>query len=193
MTETLKLPQFDTFKDYLDPELREKLERYERGKRARLTTIALFFPPLALLLVGEVGRACTNLLCLWPLGLLPGILHAAAVINQMDMTVSVSVSDEEIEKIQAAIQRAKYGIRSKQRTIPTALREAVLKRDDYICRYCGRRSQTMEVDHIIPVRKGGKATMDNLATACRHCNRKKGGRTPTEARMKLLSPRTRRK
>lgn len=77
--------------------------------------------------------------------------------------------------------------------IPSSVRYAVLDRDDYLCRYCGRRSQTMEVDHIIPVSQGGTSTLENLVTACRNCNRKKAGRTPEEAGMKILRVRTRRR
>lgn len=73
------------------------------------------------------------------------------------------------------------------------VRQAVLDRDDYICRYCGRRSQTMEVDHIIPVSQGGGSTLDNLVTACRECNRRKAGRTPEEAGMEVLPVRTRKR
>lgn len=77
------------------------------------------------------------------------------------------------------------------RRIASNVRQAVLDRDDYLCRYCGRRSQTMEVDHIIPVSQGGTSTLDNLVTACRKCNRRKAGRTPQEAGMKVLPVRTR--
>jgi hypothetical protein len=76
------------------------------------------------------------------------------------------------------------------RAIPPNVRQAVLDRDDYLCRYCGRRSQTMEIDHIIPVSQGGESTLDNLVTACRRCNRKKAARTPEEAGMTVLPVRT---
>jgi hypothetical protein len=79
------------------------------------------------------------------------------------------------------------------RSIPSNVRQAVLDRDDYICRYCGRRSQTIEVDHVIPVSQGGTSTLDNLVTACRTCNRKKGGRRPREAGMEVLPVPTRRR
>ncbi len=78
------------------------------------------------------------------------------------------------------------------RAIPTNVRQAVLDRDDFICRYCGRRSQTMEIDHVVPVSHGGASDdTSNLVTACLNCNRKKGGRTPEEAEMEVLPVRTR--
>ena len=65
-----------------------------------------------------------------------------------------------------------------ERYIPTHLREAVLARDDYRCRYCGRRPQSLDIDDIIPVNQWGKSTFDNLVTACAQCNLKRSGRHP---------------
>ena len=70
--------------------------------------------------------------------------------------------------------------------IPGWLRRTVLVRDDYYCRYCGRRTQTLDIDHVIPVKYGGQSTVDNLVTACAKCSRRKNGRTLEEARMMLL-------
>lgn len=184
------LLQLTEIEKYLDPEMRKRIEKEDATRRARLTALAVFLPPLALVLAGEISNAIANLLCCWPFGLLPGILHAVTVIHQTELTTHFQFTDEEMEKIQGAVRRARQGIRPKERTIPPALREAVLRRDQYVCRYCGRRSQTLEIDHVIPVSKGGKATMNNLVTACRHCNRKKGGRTPEEAGLTLRPPGT---
>ena len=56
------------------------------------------------------------------------------------------------------------------------LRFDVFKRDDFQCQYCGRRSPDviLEVDHIIPKKKGGKDEFENLVTSCFECNRGKG-------------------
>jgi 5-methylcytosine-specific restriction endonuclease McrA len=48
------------------------------------------------------------------------------------------------------------------------LRKAILKRDDYICSYCGQEATT--VDHIIPISKGGVDHESNLTSACTTCN-----------------------
>ena len=39
----------------------------------------------------------------------------------------------------------------------------------------------------MPKHRGGPHAWENLVTACRACNHRKGGRTPQEARMELLS------
>ena len=52
----------------------------------------------------------------------------------------------------------------------------VLKRDKYICGYCGKKkkSSNLSIDHIIPVCYGGFHGIENWVTACRSCNRKNG-------------------
>ncbi|MCK5492976.1 MAG: HNH endonuclease [Candidatus Omnitrophica bacterium] len=56
------------------------------------------------------------------------------------------------------------------------LRFLVLKRDNFICQYCGRKSPEAElqIDHMLPKSKGGKNNVDNLITSCRECNQGKG-------------------
>lgn len=57
-----------------------------------------------------------------------------------------------------------------------SLRFAILERDKFRCRYCGAGpdDDVLELDHIVPVSKGGQPTIDNLVTACRTCNIGKG-------------------
>lgn len=64
-------------------------------------------------------------------------------------------------------------------------RKNVLSRDEYTCQYCHRQfpASDLTLDHVIPISRGGKTTWDNVVTACKKCNRKKGGRIPKEAQM----------
>lgn len=65
--------------------------------------------------------------------------------------------------------------------ISAAIRSAVLKRDDFRCMYCGTSSGPFDIDHIIPISRGGVADdIENLITACSSCNRSKGAKTPEE-------------
>lgn len=72
--------------------------------------------------------------------------------------------------------------RSKRRSragISQSLRFQILQRDGYRCRYCGRSPKDgvkLEIDHIIPVSKGGTNDVRNLVTACQQCNRGKSNR-----------------
>lgn len=54
-----------------------------------------------------------------------------------------------------------------------SLRYDILKRDGFRCVLCGRTSNDgvkLQVDHIIPVSKGGKTEIANLRTLCNECN-----------------------
>lgn len=56
--------------------------------------------------------------------------------------------------------------------VSTRTRFEVLKRDGYVCRYCGRGapSVVLHVDHVKPRSRGGRDTWANLVTACQDCN-----------------------
>lgn len=60
------------------------------------------------------------------------------------------------------------------------LRLEILARDSYKCRYCGGRAS--QVDHVVPVSRGGGEEDGNLVAACGPCNRSKGGRSLDEWR-----------
>jgi 5-methylcytosine-specific restriction endonuclease McrA len=65
-------------------------------------------------------------------------------------------------------------------------RREVFNRDHYTCQYCGRRgARDLTLDHVHPRHRGGRHTWENLVTACKTCNHRKAGRTPTEAKMAL--------
>ena len=67
-------------------------------------------------------------------------------------------------------------------------RRNIFARDDNRCQFCGRRFPTSELslDHIVPRSRGGEASWENVVCACTSCNKRKGGRTPKEAGMKLI-------
>lgn len=70
-----------------------------------------------------------------------------------------------------------------QRALVTPkIRFEVLKRDNFTCQYCGAHGEgvVLEVDHIIPISKGGTSDMGNLITACFDCNRGKGSDLVTD-------------
>lgn len=56
------------------------------------------------------------------------------------------------------------------------MRFEIYARDGYKCCRCGKSGQyvSLEIDHIIPISKGGKSTYDNLQTLCHQCNVEKG-------------------
>ena len=66
--------------------------------------------------------------------------------------------------------------KKERKLMNNTLRDQVLKRDGYRCKVCGKTPDDgvrLEIDHIIPVSKGGQTTMSNLQTLCSSCNYKK--------------------
>jgi 5-methylcytosine-specific restriction endonuclease McrA len=65
----------------------------------------------------------------------------------------------------------------------------IYARDNYRCQYCNRKASISDLtyDHVKPRSQGGMTEWTNIVTCCYQCNRKKGGRTPDEAGMKLLA------
>lgn len=60
--------------------------------------------------------------------------------------------------------------------VSNKMRRKIYERDNYRCRCCGRSQNEvdLEIDHIVPIAKGGKSTLDNLQTLCAECNKRKG-------------------
>ena len=65
-------------------------------------------------------------------------------------------------------------------------RKEIFQRDGWRCVYCGRETRDLTLDHVMPRHRGGPHTWDNLVSACKPCNHRKAGRTPSEARMALM-------
>lgn len=62
--------------------------------------------------------------------------------------------------------------------ISKTLRDQVLKRDHYYCVTCEAsplldKKVKLEIDHVVPVSRGGTNDTHNLQTLCHNCNQKK--------------------
>jgi len=102
------------------------------------------------------------------------VLNGRGVIR----TVSHNYPRPSIIRLYRMIKRPRLHVRLTKREI--------LRRDDFTCQYCGKRSLYLTVDHVIPRRLGGSHSWDNLVAACPPCNHRKGGRTIEQAGMHLL-------
>lgn len=70
-----------------------------------------------------------------------------------------------------------YNSKNQRRLLTKELRLKVMERDNYTCQICGKYMPDgvgLQIDHIIPVSKGGKTVMSNLRVLCSKCNGKKG-------------------
>jgi hypothetical protein len=72
--------------------------------------------------------------------------------------------------------------------LPQPAKRGVYERDQGLCAYCGRwiPYAAATLDHVVPQALSGPSTWENLVNCCARCNQRKGGRTPEQARMKLL-------
>lgn len=91
-------------------------------------------------------------------------------------------------KLPSVIRLLRY-VRIKKRFdyVPFS-RANIYARDEFTCQYCAETYPTQELtfDHVVPVSQGGRKDWENIVTCCVSCNRRKGGRTPEEARMRLI-------
>lgn len=85
------------------------------------------------------------------------------------------------------------------RKITDSIQQQVRQRALELCEYCHASEKwqyvLFTVDHVIPLSKNGKNTIDNLALACFHCNRRKSnnitGIDPNSGnQVTLFNPRT---
>lgn len=65
----------------------------------------------------------------------------------------------------------------KRKRLSEQERQAVLQKTNRRCAYCGIEldSNRFQVDHVVPLRLGGKDEMENMLPACRSCNHYKRG------------------
>lgn len=93
---------------------------------------------------------------------------------------------EDISRLLSKVYEEEKQKNSKEyqrKAMTPTMRYNVMKRDGFRCVLCGRSADdgvTLEVDHIIPVSKGGKTVMSNLQTLCWDCNRGKRDRYDEE-------------
>jgi 5-methylcytosine-specific restriction endonuclease McrA len=92
-------------------------------------------------------------------------------------TISTTYPVPSVIRLQRYVRVPYYGI--------SLSRHNVLRRDNFLCQYCGT-SRNLTLDHLLPRSRGGENTWLNIVTACSKCNSRKGDRTPEEAGLKLL-------
>ena len=97
---------------------------------------------------------------------------------------TVPMKEETIEELIKALENklTMNAFVKEQRTLMTKkLRDFIKERDNFTCCNCGNSTHIepnllLEIDHIIPVSKGGETKEENLQTLCWKCNRSKSNR-----------------
>ena len=83
-----------------------------------------------------------------------------------------------------SVIRLGYMIKRPRPRVALSKRE-ILHRDNYTCQYCGKKTRTLTIDHVIPRRLNGPHTWQNLVAACPSCNHRKGDKTIEQINMQL--------
>lgn len=140
-----------------------------------------------------------------PIGLVP-VKH---VVSRL---AAATLEDNRDGEAQILLEDNKRLYRSKYLEIPTPLivmfpsyveltkqetnfvsRRVLFARDGWTCQYCGFEAhpksalKELTLDHVKPARlfssRGEATTWENITTACRECNTKKGGKLPRDCGM----------
>jgi len=110
----------------------------------------------------------------------------------LDKAEVVEVSDRHVRTVTRqvpvpSVVRLTTFVRFKRREAKFSRRN-IYTRDGHRCQYCGLRLPAGELtcDHVVPRSRGGRTEWSNIVTCCVPCNRRKGGRTPSEAGVRLI-------
>lgn len=105
---------------------------------------------------------------------------AAMVINGRGYihTIALEIARPSVIRLEEMVHRPRPRVKLSRREI--------FRRDHYTCQYCGRHTNDLTLDHIVPRHLGGEHTWINVVAACPSCNHRKGGRKLEESRMALL-------
>src|SRR6185295_6125222 len=106
----------------------------------------------------------------------------------------VEESDQEVRtvrltiKVPAVLLLIHYTPLQQKKHIVRFSRANIFLRDGHMCQYFGREfsKSQLTLDHVIPIVQGGRKCWENIVTACKPCNQRKGGRTPQQAHMQLV-------
>jgi 5-methylcytosine-specific restriction endonuclease McrA len=119
-------------------------------------------------------------------------LRRAVVLLLKEKAELIEAAEERLHAARAwlpvpLVIRLVYYVRIPRQATMAPTRHTVMLRDNYTCQYCGNAPgrTNLTLDHILPSSRGGQMAWDNMVTACRPCNTRKGDRTPEEAGMSL--------
>lgn len=88
-----------------------------------------------------------------------------------------SISNTSYNSIESLNDNKQIQKIQRNRNISLSTRTDIFERDNYTCQICGKNKHDdgvkLEIDHIIPVSRGGSDNINNLQTLCFECNRGK--------------------
>jgi hypothetical protein len=130
--------------------------------------------------MGRVGVELSPISVPYPVYVFEYVSAGGNSSQRTRITLDTRTIDALVETLSQKIRWRKSA--AGQRALMTAtLRERIKARDNYTCKYCSvsiaaEPHLLLEVDHIIPVSKGGLSVEGNLQTLCWRCNRTKSNK-----------------
>ena len=97
------------------------------------------------------------------------------ISNKISFIRKVAKGFLKIDKFAKDMKYSYHDIKpTKREHNPKAVKNAVLKRDNYRCVKCGS-TRNLEIDHKVPLAKGRSGNKpEDLQVLCKDCNRRKG-------------------
>ncbi|WP_252235931.1 HNH endonuclease signature motif containing protein [Clostridium sp. ZS1] len=100
--------------------------------------------------------------------------------NSYDIKLDIYNLNNFIEYLSEGVKFRK-SVAGQRALMTSKLREKIKQRNNYTCQQCGlsaneEKNLLLEIDHIMPLSKGGLSIEENLQTLCWKCNRTKGAK-----------------
>jgi 5-methylcytosine-specific restriction endonuclease McrA len=105
------------------------------------------------------------------------VLGNKAEVLHDDVEGAVLHSASVILATPSVIRLRRY-IRLPYRSRVPLTRAALMRRDNYLCAYCGTKADT--IDHVVPRSRGGTHAWENCVASCNKCNHRKADRLVEE-------------
>lgn len=108
-------------------------------------------------------------------------LRGRQSLPDQHFTKELFIVEGDLWRLNPGVFQVKYRGSERERVnLSAAIRLAIHERDKYLCAYCGTGEGPFEVDHVVPVSRGGGDDHDNLCLACKPCNRAKSNKLVSE-------------
>lgn len=167
----------------------ERLEEALDNLEAREESITVDFSPPPFILkyyrkefMDQIGVELSEVTIPYPVYIFEYVSAGGNSSQRTPITLNIPTTDALLETISTKIKFRKSA--AGQRALMTAkLRTSIKERDNYTCQQCFVSVEQephllLEVDHIIPVSKGGLSISENLQALCWKCNRRKSNKMP---------------
>ncbi|MCG7582199.1 HNH endonuclease [Mycolicibacterium sp. OfavD-34-C] len=171
-----------------------RLQEAVRNLQKREASITQSIDPPAFILkhyAGEfmehVGVELSPITVPYPVYIFEYVSAGGNSSQRSTVTFDTATIDTLVETLSQKIRWRKSA--AGQRALMTSkLRNSIKARDKHTCRYCSvslaeQPHLLLEVDHIIPVSRGGLSTPDNLQTLCWRCNRTKSNKVASNGQI----------